>query len=188
VARVLAEGYGIRPLAAGDGPALAAAYQRNRDHLAPWDPARPEVFFTAEGQSIEVAERLRVVAGGQGASWVLVRGDEVVGRVNLNNVIRGVLQSASVGYWVGAEHTGRGLATAMVEEALRAAAGLGLHRVEAGTLLRNEPSQRVLVKTGFERIGVARQFLYIAGKWQDHVLFQQILHDEPLESAAGRRR
>jgi ribosomal-protein-alanine N-acetyltransferase len=188
VARVLAEGYGIRPLAAGDGPALAAAYQRNRDHLAPWDPARPEVFYTAEGQSMDVVDRLRVVANGHGASWVLVRGDEVVGRVNLNNVIRGVLQSASVGYWVGAEHTHRGLATAMVEVALDAACDLGLHRVEAGTLLANEPSQRVLLKAGFERIGVARNFLYIAGKWQDHVLFQRILHDEPLESTAGRRR
>jgi ribosomal-protein-alanine N-acetyltransferase len=188
VASVLAEGYEIRPLAAGDGPALAAAYRRNRDHLAPWDPARPEVFYTDEGQSVEVADRLRVVSEGHGASWVLVRGAEVVGRVNLNNVIRGVLQSASVGYWVGAEHTGRGLATAMVEEALGAAADLGLHRVEAGTLLSNEPSQRVLLKAGFERIGVARSFLYIAGAWQDHVLFQRILHDEPLESTAGRRR
>jgi hypothetical protein len=35
---------------------------------------------------------------------------------------------------------------------------------------------------------VARSFLYIAGAWQDHVLFQRILHDEPLESTAGRRR
>ena len=185
---MLAEGYEIRPLAVGDGPALAMAYRCNREHLAPWDPTRPEAFYTAEAQSVEVADRLRVVAAGQGGSWVLVRDGEVAGRVNLNNVIRGVLQSASVGYWVGAEHTGRGLATAMVEHALTEAATLGLHRVEAGTLLANEPSQRVLVKAGFERIGIAREFLFIAGKWQDHVLFQRILHHRPLESTrAGRR-
>jgi ribosomal-protein-alanine N-acetyltransferase len=185
---VRAAGYEIRPRAAGDGPALAAAYQRNRDHLAPWDPVRPEAFYTAEGQSAEVAARLRVVATGQGGSWVLVRGDEVVGRVNINNVIRGVLQSASVGYWVGAAHTGRGLATAMVEHALAEAATLGLHRLEAGTMLANEPSQRVLAKAGFERIGVAREFLFIAGGWQDHVLFQRILHRRPLESSTDGRR
>jgi ribosomal-protein-alanine N-acetyltransferase len=188
VADVLADGYGIRPLEAGDGPALAAAYERNRDHLAPWDPARPEEFYTAEGQSTEVADRLQAVATGQGASWVLVRGEEVVGRVNLNNLIRGVLQSASVGYWVDAAHTGLGLATAMVDHALAAAANLGLHRVEAGTMLANEPSQRVLARAGFDRIGVAREFLFIAGDWQDHVLFQRILHRKPLESSAVGRR
>jgi ribosomal-protein-alanine N-acetyltransferase len=90
-----------------------------------------------------------------------------------------VLQSASVGYWVGAEHTGRGLATAMVAHALDGAVDLGLHRVEAGTLVVNVASQRVLARAGFERIGVARDFLFIAGRWQDHVLFQRVLHDDP---------
>jgi ribosomal-protein-alanine N-acetyltransferase len=35
----------------------------------------------------------------------------------------------------------------------------------------------VLTRTGFERIGVAPAYLNIAGRWQDHVLFQRILHD-----------
>lgn len=54
---------------------------------------------------------------------------------------------------------------------------LGLHRVQAATLLNNAGSQRVLEKNGFERIGVARRYLRIAGKWQDHVLFQRIAED-----------
>jgi ribosomal-protein-alanine N-acetyltransferase len=35
----------------------------------------------------------------------------------------------------------------------------------------------VLTRAGFERIGVAPSYLHIAGRWQDHVLFQRILHD-----------
>ena len=49
---------------------------------------------------------------------------------------------------------------------------LGLHRVEAGTLVHNVGSQRVLERNGFVRFGLAPQYLRIAGRWQDHVLFQ----------------
>ncbi|WP_308215262.1 GNAT family N-acetyltransferase [Pseudarthrobacter sulfonivorans] len=54
---------------------------------------------------------------------------------------------------------------------------LGLHRLEASTLLHNVGSQRVLQKAGFRHIGMAPQYLRIAGKWQDHNLYQVILHD-----------
>ena len=178
---VLPEGYAIRPLTIEDAPGLAAAYRRNRDHLAPWDPVRPERFFTDEGQAAEVTGRLHVVAQGQGASWVLhdEKSGEVVGRVNVNNIVRGVFQSASLGYWTDARRTGRGLGTAMVDHAVGEAVAMGLHRLEAGTLVDNAASQAVLQKAGFARFGTAESYLFIAGRWQDHALFQRILHDRP---------
>jgi ribosomal-protein-alanine N-acetyltransferase len=51
---------------------------------------------------------------------------------------------------------------------------LELHRLEAGTLVDNFGSQRVLEKNGFERYGLARRFLLIGGEWYDHVLFERI--------------
>jgi ribosomal-protein-alanine N-acetyltransferase len=51
---------------------------------------------------------------------------------------------------------------------------LGLHRVEAGTLLHNVRSQRVLERNGFVRFGVAPSYLRIAGQWRDHALFQRL--------------
>ncbi|MDQ2699400.1 MAG: GNAT family N-acetyltransferase, partial [Actinomycetota bacterium] len=54
---------------------------------------------------------------------------------------------------------------------------LGLHRVQAATLTHNAGSQRVLERNGFEHIGFAPSYLKIAGRWQDHDLFQVILHD-----------
>ncbi len=44
--------------------------------------------------------------------------------------------------------------------------------MEAGTLVHNLGSQRVLERNGFVRFGLAPQYLRIAGRWQDHVLFQ----------------
>ena len=113
-------------------------------------------------------------------AWVLEHDGEVVGRVNLNNLVLGALRSAAVGYWVDADHQGRGLATGAVEFACAQARDRGLHRVEAGTLLHNTASQRVLERCGFEPYGMAPKFLFIDGAWRDHKLFQRILHDEPI--------
>lgn len=72
-------------------------------------------------------------------------------------------------------HTGRGLASTALTEIVDFAFGeLELHRLEAGTLVDNVASQRVLLKNGFERFGLARRFLLIAGEWRDHVLFERI--------------
>jgi ribosomal-protein-alanine N-acetyltransferase len=176
---VLADGYELRGLREEDAAALAAAYRRNRDHLAPWDPARPASFFTDEGHAQEVRNQLDAERQGKRHSFVLWYGGQVVGRASIDNVVRGALQSATVGYWLDHEHTGRGLATAMVEHVVEQARELGLHRLEAGTMLHNTRSQAVLQRSGFAEYGLAEQFLHIAGKWQDHVLFQRILNDDP---------
>lgn len=49
---------------------------------------------------------------------------------------------------------------------------MGLHRVQAETLPHNIRSQHVLEDVGFRRYGFAAQYLKIAGKWQDHVMYQ----------------
>ena len=162
-----------------DAAALAVAYRRNEEHLRPWEPLRAPEFFTEAGQQRELERQQEAVQRGLVDAWVLLDGDQVVARLNLNNVVRGVLQSASIGYWVDHAYTGRGIAGGLVELAQHRAGVLGLHRLDAGTLPSNRASQRVLERAGFERFGLAPQMLFIAGAWQDQVLFQRILHDEP---------
>ncbi len=174
------EGYQIRELDAEDAAGLADAYARNREHLAPWDPRRDESFYTVEGQTAALVGQLSSVAAGQLGAWVLTHEDRIVGRVNLNNIVMGVLRSASVGYWVDADHLGRGLASSAVDFVCAQAQGRGLHRLEAGTLVHNVASQRVLQRCGFEYYGMAPKFLFIDGAWQDHRLYQRILHDNPV--------
>ena len=66
----------------------------------------------------------------------------------------------------------------------RQALDLGLHRLEAGTMVDNVPSQRVLLSCGYEQYGLAPKLLFLNGAWRDHVLFQKLLHDRPLERHA----
>lgn len=176
---MIPDGYQVQELSDDHAPALAAAYDRNREHLAPWDPVRPPGFATPAGQAADIVARLEVVRRGLGATWLLLEGERVVGRVNLNNIVRGVFQSSSVGYWVDREHQGRGLATGAVAYAVERAEELGLHRLEAGTLVYNVASQAVLRRSGFEEFGRAAAYLFIAGRWQDHLLFERILNDRP---------
>ncbi len=158
--------------------ALAAAYQRNRGHLAPWDPTRTEDFFTEAGQLSQTRELLALREMDASLPLVLVDGQEVAGGMTLSGIVRGAFQSATVGYWLDRDHTGRGLASAALAALIEAARDqYGLHRLQAATLLANHASQSVLTRAGFERIGVAPNYLQIAGRWQDHVLFQRILHD-----------
>jgi ribosomal-protein-alanine N-acetyltransferase len=161
----------IRPLRPDDAEELARLYTANRDFLAPFEPERPPEFFTADGQR----ERLeRQLADGAHA-FAILDGDAIAGTINLFHIVRESLQSGTIGYWVDRARNGHGLATAAVEDVVAYAFGeLALHRVEAATLVDNLPSQRVLEKTGFERIGVARSFLNIDGAWRDFVLFQRV--------------
>ncbi|GAA0421364.1 GNAT family protein [Streptomyces luteireticuli] len=177
--RTVAPGVALRPAALADAAALAAAYEANRDHLRPWEPRGRDAFRTPEGQAARLAELLELRDAGRMMPWVLDAGGEgIAGIVNLNNMVRGAFHSAQLGYWVAAARTGRGLATAAVEAVCQLAGErLGLHRIEAGTVTSNTPSQRVLEKCGFERIGTAPRYLHIDGAWRDHYLFQRILND-----------
>jgi ribosomal-protein-alanine N-acetyltransferase len=164
-------GVPIRPMKPEDVEELAALYAANREFLAPYEPIRPDAFFTADGQR----ERLeRQVADGTHPFAILDDG-AIAGTVNLFHIVRESLQSCTIGYWIDRARNGRGLATDAVEDVVAYAFGeLALHRVEAATLLDNLGSQRVLEKAAFERIGIARRFLCIHGEWRDFVLFQRV--------------
>jgi [ribosomal protein S5]-alanine N-acetyltransferase len=165
-----------RLLAVSDAPRLAEQVTLNRDFLTPFDPVRDDAFFTIEGQRAEIAAALGRFDEGLMVPHVVLDGDgAVVGRINLNSIIRGAFQSASLGYWVAQHANGRGLASSAVGRMTRLAFdSVGLHRVEAGTLVTNVRSQHVLERNGFVRFGLAPRYLRIAGEWQDHVLFQRL--------------
>jgi [ribosomal protein S5]-alanine N-acetyltransferase len=157
----------LRPLTPEDADELAQLLVENREFLAPFDPIRDARYFTVEGQRERIQNE-------PGHAFAIVDGERIAGVMALSNVVYAALRSANLGYWVAERHGGRGLATRAVGEIVEIAFGqLGLHRIEAGTLVDNVASQRVLEKNGFEQIGLARRYLLIAGEWRDHLLFQR---------------
>ncbi|WP_203920340.1 GNAT family N-acetyltransferase [Rugosimonospora africana] len=165
-----------RLIASDDVSALTALLRVNREFLAPWDPARSEDFFTTDGQQAVIRDDLRLYARGSKLPHVIVDDDgQVTGRITLNGIVRGAFQSCALSYWVDASRNGRGLATRAVREIVQVAfEDLGLHRVQAETLLHNVRSRRVLERNGFRQFGVAPEYLNIAGRWQDHAMYQVV--------------
>jgi [ribosomal protein S5]-alanine N-acetyltransferase len=159
-----------------DAAPLAALVRANRAFLAPWEPVHDDDYFTAAGQHGSLALALEAYQRGAMVPLVILdEGGQPVGRININGIVRGASQSGTVGYWVSQSHNGRGFASAAVADVIQMAfTDLRLHRLEAGTLLHNTASQRVLLRNGFTPFAVAPSYLNIAGKWQDHILFQRL--------------
>jgi len=155
-----------------DAPALAAALQENRDFLAPWEPARDDSYFTVDHQRAALERALDGYARQTMMPLMIVSDGQIAGRITVNGITRGAFQSAAIGYWVSQSRNGRGLATAAVADVIAIAFGeLGLHRLQAETLLHNVASQRVLTRNGFRPFAIAPSYLKIAGRWQDQILF-----------------
>ncbi|MEV7584186.1 GNAT family N-acetyltransferase [Streptomyces erythrochromogenes] len=179
---MIIDGVEMRGVALDDAAGLAEAFARNRVNMAPTEPARSDAFYTEAGQRERIGQQLESRDAGRLLPYVFVdlASGAALGTINLGNIQRGPLSSGGLGYWVDEACSGKGLATAGAEEVCRIAREeLGLHRVEAGTLVDNLASQRVLAKAGFEQYGLAPRYLHIDGAWRDHCLFQRILHDDP---------
>lgn len=166
----------LRTVQSSDAAALTAAFLRNREHLTPWEPTRPDNFYTVEGQQDVIARQRQEIAAGTALPMVLVRDGDVLGLLTLSSIVRGAFQNTHLGYWIDNTLQGAGIMTAAVAAATAIAKdNLDLHRIEAATLVHNAASQRVLEKNGFEPYGTAPAYLRIAGNWRDHRMFQLIL-------------
>ncbi|GAA4519397.1 GNAT family protein [Brachybacterium paraconglomeratum] len=166
-------------LAVEDAPVLAELETRNREQLMAGAPARAEGWFTEAGQRTAIAHAVADREAGGGLPFTIRLEDKgatrIVGRLNLSTIIRGAFESASLGYWVDTDVTGRGVATHAVQSAIAVAfGGLGLHRLQAEVKVGNEASVRVLEYCGFTEYGLAKDYLRLGGDWADCRLFQLI--------------
>ena len=95
--------------------------------------------------------------------------ESIVGAINLNNIVRGSFQSASLGYYIGAKYQGNGHMLEglglLVNFAFTA---LGLHRLEANIQPDNSRSIALVTRCGFTKEGLSPRFLFINGAWRDH--------------------
>ncbi|CAM5679753.1 acetyltransferase [Streptomyces tanashiensis] len=91
------------------------------------------------------------------------------GMVNINSVIRGRYQGASLGYAAFAPSAGHGYMTEGIALTLEHAfTDLRLHRLEACIQPGNKASLALVQRLGFRYEGVSPAYLYIDGDWRDH--------------------
>ncbi|MCU6432425.1 GNAT family N-acetyltransferase [Undibacterium sp. Jales W-56] len=163
----------LHTLAPQDAAILQDFLLANRTHLAPWEPAREESFFSIEQCQQRLTGNWLSMESGQALYLAIFKQNEarMIGACNFNNIVRGIFQAGHLGYAIAAEHEGQGY----MQEALQAAIRhmfeqQGLHRIMANHLPENTRSAAVLQRLGFEREGLAKSYLKINGVWRDHVL------------------
>ena len=141
------------------------AVARSQSLHSPWvaPPNDPDTF----------REFVEKRDGDRHLSYVAVNDDaDLVGCINLSEIVRGSFQSAYLGFYAFVPFAGRGLMREAMQLVLTEAfTTLGLHRLEANIQPHNQRSKRLVELLGFRREGFSPRYLQIAGEWCDHQRF-----------------
>ncbi|MGW7415235.1 GNAT family N-acetyltransferase [Streptomyces sp. NPDC054863] len=153
----------LRPVTAKDEERFLELARMSVDLHHPWVgvPSTPSGFSTYLERSDRTTAFCMVVCLDDPA--------DLVGMVNINNIVREPYQRGVLGYAAFLPHAGRGYMSTGVALAVRHAFGpLDLHRLEADIQPGNTASLRLIRRLGFRQEGVSPGFIRIGGVWRDH--------------------
>ncbi|MCZ2723388.1 GNAT family N-acetyltransferase [Marinomonas sp. 15G1-11] len=159
-------------------PLLHQYVKSNKAFFEPWEPMRHESYYSLETAVLRVNEMRKDFIRDKGVVLCLLNKDEteILAYSNYSSVVRGVFQACYLGYSVSEKYQGQGY----MKEALTAGIKyvneeMNIDRIMANYMPHNEKSARVLHSLGFEKEGKARNYLKIAGNWEDHIMTALIL-------------
>ncbi len=148
-------------------------YSENRDFLSPYEPERPEYFYTRQHQKQVLKwDQEALSSSSMIRFWLFKKEDPdtVIGTIALSGIIRGAFQSCLLGYKMAKSHTRQGyMHEALLKVIDYAFEEMELHRIEANVMPRNSASLALTKKLGFHEEGLALRYLKINGIWEDHI-------------------
>ncbi len=185
----MAPGLVLRPLHRRDQAEWERLRADNAAYVGRWEPTPPDgvmprVSFPAYVRSLNLDAR-----AGNVLPFVIEVDGALAGQVHLFGIMRGSLQSAAAGYWVGRTFAGRGIATRALAATIDHGMGvLGLHRVEVNVRPENASSLAVVAHLRLRDEGVRERYLHIEGDWRDHRTFALTREDVGSEPVIRRWR
>jgi ribosomal-protein-alanine N-acetyltransferase len=158
-----------------DAERMLRYVDKNRTHFAPWEQVRSDQYYTLEFWSKHLASSIEEYRQEKSLQFVLLdRNNEsgpIQGQCTFSNIARGPFQAAYLGYSLDYQAVGKGLMyeglTATIKYVFE---DMNLHRIMANYMPTNERSGKLLRQLGFTVEGYARDYLFLAGRWQDHIL------------------
>jgi ribosomal-protein-alanine N-acetyltransferase len=166
----------VRVARAADLDVIVRYVNENAAFLQPWEPARSAYYYSASYWRTQISRDPEDVFQDRGVRFFLFDRNtsepQVRGVATFGNLVRGAAQYCTLGYAVAENAQGQGL----MREALEEAAipyifhDMGIHRIHANYLPRNERSGGLLRRLQFSVEGYARDYLFINGRWEDHIL------------------
>jgi ribosomal-protein-alanine N-acetyltransferase len=156
-------------------------YKRNKKFLEPWEPRFGEEFYTYEFQFRKLQYEKELRNSDREYRYRIFRKEDSgknIGNVTVSQIVRGVLQSAFLGYSIDEKENGKGIATEAIKEVIVLSfSELKLHRLEANVIPSNAASVRVVEKLNFTKEGYSKNYCKINGVWHDHLRFAIINHN-----------
>jgi ribosomal-protein-serine acetyltransferase len=166
----------LRLVEARDAPALFALTDANRARLRTWLPWVDATRSVEDGAGFIDAQQRAHAATGAGAMGLWIAG-ALAGVAGFNTIDR-ANRAATIGYWLGAAHEGRGWMTravaALTDHALTAA---GLNRVVIACAVGNRRSRAIPERLGFAHEGVHREAEWLYDHFVDHDMFAMLARD-----------
>ncbi|PJI08236.1 MULTISPECIES: GNAT family N-acetyltransferase [Clostridium] len=175
VVKLYGKNINLKVLTPEDANDMTCYYIKNKEHLKKFEPEREESFYTFEVQKQILMENYKQFLNGEGINFGIYKANDLIGKIQISGIMYGVFKSAIIGYSMDKDYQGRGYmkeSVSLVED--YAFNVMKLHRIEASTLVDNLRSQNVLIGCEFEKLGVNKNYLFINGKWQDHITFYKV--------------
>ncbi len=172
----------------GDWSAWSNLRAESAAFLTPWEPDWAHDHLSRRAFTNRVYWATRAQTQGTALPMLLERRADgaLLGAITLDNIRRGPVQAATVGYWIGQPFARHGyMREALMGMVHHAFSYLDLSRIEAACLPENKASRGVLEKTGFKYEGVAQSYLQISGRWRTHVLYANLRNDRRGRTTAG---
>jgi ribosomal-protein-alanine N-acetyltransferase len=169
----------VRVVRLKDAKRLERLVLGNREWLRPWEATNPEGPNSFDIKA-QIRGLLKQMSKQQGLPLVIEYQGEVVGQLNVSNIIYGSVGSCIIGYWIAPEFAGKSITTTAVALASDYLLNVaGLHRVEIDIRPENSASLRVVEKLGFRYEGLKERFIHINGDWRDHYVFALTYEEIP---------
>jgi ribosomal-protein-alanine N-acetyltransferase len=166
----------LRRPRASDTKAFLSAVRRSRHLHRGW--VKPP------GTRAEFRRYLRRLSSPSHRSFLVARkrARDLVGIININNIILGQFRSGFLGYYAFGSFAKQGLMREGMRLVLRHAfKKLKLHRLEANIQPTNRRSIALARDCGFTKEGYSRRYLKIGGKWRDHERWAILAEDLPAQ-------
>jgi ribosomal-protein-serine acetyltransferase len=183
----VAPGVTVIPVRPGDAAALASLVAENAHYLRTF---MPKVVGLSTLAACETYLQSVVAAGAEGTllEWHIFANERLCGAIRLNHIEQDS-HKASIGYYIGEQDQGRGLATSSVRAVLQfAVEKLGFNRIELRCASDNVASQRVAERLGFAWEGLLRQAELVQGEYLDHYVYGLLRADFAASVAAGLKQ
>ncbi len=157
-------------------------YYRNKDFFRDFDPYRPEIFYKINTQKNIIKKEIDDTKNSRMLKFYLFKIEDrktIIGMISFANIVKGSFLSCTVGYKLDEQETKKGYMTEALKYAINIVfKELKLHRIEANIMPRNQSSLNLVRRLGFEYEGMAKKYLKINNKWEDHIHMTILNNDE----------